>query len=595
MRRLAFLVGLGLLCAAGVATYGATARFGSAVGEAAAATESAPNAGRTIVLGFDGMDPELTEQWMADGTLPNFARLAREGHYQVLPTTNPAQSPVAWGSFATGLNPGEHGIFDFLARNTETYAPEYSISRIEEPELVLRAFGYQLPLDQAVPRNRRVGTPFWVSAEREGHRSSVLRVPVTYPADPISRMLSGMGVPDLLGTQGTFTFYTTEAAEGDTTGGRIVTVEAEGDRVESTFEGPPHPLYQKPVPLAVPLVIEKAGADRVRVALDGQEVELARETWSDWVAVDFDFAGFMGVKGLVRLYLVEAFPALKLYVSPIQFHPGAPAGPISMPPEYAAELAQRIGLYHTIGMPEETWSLNEERISDKAFLEMVDTILKENEAMLFDTLGREDSELVVTVFVQPDRVSHMFWRGLDPQHPIHDRTDEVARSAIRWIYGESDRILGRVLEVMKPGDRLIVLSDHGFDSFRRAVHLNRWLADEGYLALKPGAPSSESLFTNVDWTKSRAFALGLNGIFLNVSGREALGYRPSRGCRGAQAGDFRQAESVARPGHRRDGGAECLRWQRYLPREENRGCAGSGGRLFAWLSGLVADRARRRA
>ena len=194
-----------------------------------------------------------------------------------------------------------------------------------------------------------------------------------------------------------------------------------------------------------------------------------------------------------------------------------------MPPEYAAELAQRIGLYHTIGMPEETWSLNEERISDKAFLEMVDTILKENEAMLFDTLGRDDSELVVTVFVQPDRVSHMFWRGIDPQHPLHDQTDEVARSAIRWIYGESDRILGRVLEVMKPEDRLIVLSDHGFDSFRRAVHLNRWLADEGYLALKPGAPSSESLFTNVDWTKSKAFALGLNGIFLNLSGREALG------------------------------------------------------------------------
>ena len=72
-------------------------------------------------------------------------------------------------------------------------------------------------------------------------------------------------------------------------------------------------------------------------------------------------------------------------------------------------------------------------------------------------------------------------------------------------------------------DRLIVLSDHGFNSFRCAVHLNRWLAEEGYLALKPGAPSSQSLFTNVDWTKSKAFALGLNGIFLNLSGREALG------------------------------------------------------------------------
>ena len=269
--------------------------------------------------------------------------------------------------------------------------------------------------------------------------------------------------------------------------------------------------------------IEPAGAERVKVTLDGQELELAEAGWSDWVTVDFTFGGFMSVSGIVRLHLVEAFPELKLYVSPIQLDPRAPAGPISMPPDYAAELAERIGLYHTIGMPEETWSLNEERISDQAYLEMVETILAEREAMLFDTLEQGDSELVTQVFVQTDRVSHMFWRGLDPQHPLYDESDERARSAIKWIYGEADRILGRVMAAMKPEDRLIVLSDHGFDSFRRAVHLNRWLADQGYLALKPGQPASESLFANVDWTKTKAFALGLNGIFLNLRDREALG------------------------------------------------------------------------
>ena len=228
----------------------------------------------------------------------------------------------------------------------------------------------------------------------------------------------------------------------------------------------------------------------------------------------------------MRLYLVEAFPALKLYVSPIQFHPRAPAGPISMPPDYAAELAERIGLYHTIGMPEETWSLNEERISDQAYLEMVETILAEREAMLFDTLERNDSDLVVHVFVQPDRVSHMFWRGLDPQHPLYDADGREARARpSSGSTGESDRILGRVLEAMGPDDRLIVLSDHGFNSFRRAVHLNRWLAEEGYLALRPGQPSSESLFTNVDWVRTKAFALGLNGIFLNLRGPRGAGHR----------------------------------------------------------------------
>jgi predicted AlkP superfamily phosphohydrolase/phosphomutase len=511
---------LSLLAAAAA---GGAAILPDAFWPAVTADESSAGLGRTIVLGFDGMDPELTEQWMADGTLPNFARLAENGHYQPLPTTNPAQSPVAWSTFATGLNPGEHGIFDFLRLNHRSYAPEYSISYVEQPETVLRAFGYQLPLDEGQTRSRRVGTPFWLAAEREGRRSSVLRVPVTYPADPISRMLSGMGVPDLLGTQGTFTYYTTEQESEASTGGRIVTVEPAGDRVETTFDGPPHPLYEEPTPLTVPITIEPADAKRVKVTLDGQEVELAEAGWSDWVTVDFTFGGLMSVSGIVRLHLVEAFPELKLYVSPIQLDPRAPVGPISMPPDYAARLAERIGLYHTIGMPEETWSLNEERISDQAYLEMVETILAEREAMLFDTLEQGDSELITQVFVQTDRVSHMFWRGLDPRHPLYDESDDRARSAIRWIYGEADRILGRVMAAMKPEDRLIVLSDHGFDSFRRAVHLNRWLADQGYLALKPGQPASESLFANVDWTKTRAFALGLNGIFLNLRDREALG------------------------------------------------------------------------
>jgi predicted AlkP superfamily phosphohydrolase/phosphomutase len=494
-----------------------------ASGKAHAQGDERAEGGRTILIGFDGMDPELTEAWMADGTLPNFARLAREGHYQKLGTTNPAQSPVAWASFATGLDPGQHGIFDFLHRNPDTYAPEYSISFVEPPDDVIEAFGYRLPLEDAVTRSRRVGTPFWFSAEREGHPSSVLRVPVTYPPDPISRMLSGMGVPDLLGTQGTFTFYTSEGGGDESMGGRTVRIDPGAERIETTFEGPPHPFYADPVPLSVPLVIEDAGEDRVRLVLDGHTSEVTEGGWSDWVPVEFSFAAVLGVKGLVRFHVVEAFPRPKVYVSPIQLDPREPAGPISAPFDYAAQLAGRIGLYHTIGMPEETWSLNEERISDEAWLEMERTILQEREAMLFDVLAENDSDLVAAVFVQTDRVSHMFWRGLDPDHPLYDETDELARKAIPWIYGEADRILGRVMDSLRPEDRLIVLSDHGFDSFRRAVHLNRWLADEGYLVLKPGRSSSGSLFSEVDWLKTRAFAIGLNGIFINLQGRENFG------------------------------------------------------------------------
>jgi predicted AlkP superfamily phosphohydrolase/phosphomutase len=482
---------------------------------------------RTIVLGFDGMDPRLAEQWMDDGSLPHFARLRERGHYQALQTTNPAQSPVAWATFATGLDPGSHGIFDFLHRDPATYGPKYSITAVEPPERFIGVFGWQLPLDSGAIRTQRSGTAFWTTAERHGRAASVLRVPATYPADPITRMLSGMGVPDLLGTQGTFTIYTTKAgvssSSDEGTGARIIPVVAEAGRIETTFSGPMHPLRKAAEPITLPLNIVDLGSNRVRVELGGATVELQPGEWSEWQPLRFRFLGFMGVPGIVRIHLARAFPDLQLYVSPIHFDPRDPAGPMASPLDYAGELAERIGLFHTLGMAEETWSLNEEQISDAAWLDMVRTVLAEREAMLFDTLDRGDSDLVVAVFVQTDRVSHMFWRGLDPTHPMHGTVDQQGRDAIRWIYGEADRILGRTLEAMGPDDRLIVLSDHGFSSFRRGVNLNRWLVEQGFMALKPGQPVSDSLLSNVDWTRTRAYAIGLNSLFINRYGREALG------------------------------------------------------------------------
>lgn len=476
--------------------------------------------GRTIVLGFDGMDPRLVERWMAAGKLPNLRNLAGQGSFRPLPTTNPPQSPVAWASFATGDNPGSHGLFDFLSRNPETYAPEYGIARTI-PGREWDIFGLRIPVTGGTIVNGRAGEPFWLTAEKAGLHASVLRVPVTFPPDDITRMLSGMGVPDLLGTQGTFTVYSVRDMEGENA--RVRKVTAVDGRVETTFDGPADPLEQDAEPLAVPMTIEASGPSQVRIVLDETEVTLSVGRWSDWVPLDFRVLWPIDVPGMVRLHLVSAFPDLQLYVSPINLDPRDPVQPISSPPEFSEELAERIGLYHTIGMPEETWSLNEGMISDTAYLDMVKTILAEREAMLFDTLERNDSELVVLVFVQTDRVSHMFYRGLDEQHPLFATTGAEARGAIEWIYGEADRIVGKTMAAMKPDDRLIVLSDHGFKSFRRSVHLNRWLVENGYMTLKPGEPESESLFSNVNWTRTKAYALGLNGIFLNLVDRERLG------------------------------------------------------------------------
>ncbi len=476
---------------------------------------------RTIVLGFDGLDPRLTERWMAAGKLPHFARLKDRGSYQVLPTTNPPQSPVAWASFATGLAPAAHGLFDFLARNPDTYAPEYAIARLRPPGRVLELWGWRLPLAAPVVESGRAGTPFWITVERRGLPASVLRVPTTYPPDPITRMLAGMGVPDLLGTQGTYTLYSTAPPARRGGQGRWVRVEAREGRIETVLAGPPHPLGGGP--LTVPLSIAERGPGRVAITLGGKELELAQGAWSDWVEVAFPYLGLFAVRGLVRLYLVEGFPEPTLYLSPIQIDPEKPAVPLSSPPDYAAELAARIGRYHTIGMPEETSSLNAEDLPDAAWLALVRTILAEREAMLYDLLARQKTGLIAAVFVQPDRVQHMFWRGLDPLHPRHADTDPAVRDAVLWIYQESDRILGEVLARMGPRDRLIVLSDHGFTDYRRSVHVNRLLLEGGWLRLKAGARSSEPPFRAVDWPRTRAYALGFNGIFLNRRGREALG------------------------------------------------------------------------
>ncbi len=479
---------------------------------------------RLIIVGFDGMDPRLAQQWMDDGSLPNFSKLAAAGEFHPLKTSNPPQSPVAWSDFATGTKPGEHGIYDFLRRDPGNYGPAFSISEAIPPESVLSLFGMELPLEDGAIINRRKGTPFWSSIENDGGASTVLRVPVTFPPDPIHRMLAGMGVPDLLGTQGTYTLYTTRPTSNSSSEStRAVRVRPDRNGlIQTLLVGPAHPLKKGAPPLSVELTVRPDGDDAI-VELDGEIIHLAAGQWSDWAVISFPFMGLASVNGMVRLNLVSSYPRLQLYVSPIHIDPLEPVVPLSSPPGYAAQLVDEIGMYHTLGMPEETWSLNEGHLSDHAYLEMIRTILAEREAMFYNALDKHDSDLVVAVFVQTDRVSHMFYRGIDTLHSLHADSDAEAREAIHWIYKEADRILGETVSRMGPDDRLIVLSDHGFAPFRWAVNLNRWLADEGLLVLKDSAATSSVGFREVDWTRSKAYAIGLNSVYINRSGREARG------------------------------------------------------------------------
>lgn len=477
---------------------------------------------RTVIVGFDGMDPALTERWMDEGRLPNFSALRARGHYQRLATSNPPQSPVAWASFATGTDPGRHGIFDFLRRKPGTYEPDFSIAELVAPEPV-ELLGLKLSLGEPQLHNRRLGKPLWTSAEERGGRASVFRVPVTYPPDPVHHMIAGMGVPDLLGTQGTYVLVATRPMANADNGGRVLTVPiAEDGTLTTQLDGPANPWSSAGKPLQLPLRLAP-DPQGVRLTLGETTTTLRVGEWSGWLKLRYS-AGLLGsVKGMTRAHLTEGFPRPLLYLAPLQADPADPALPIASPPEFAAELRERIGDYHTLGMPEETWALNQGHLGEQAWLDLVATTLREGEAMLYDALDRRDSELVVEVFVQVDRVSHMFWRGLDPAHPLHARSTPLARESIANAYREADRVLGEVVKRLGPEDRLIVLSDHGFAAYRRSVHLNRWLVEQGYMTLKPGADPSATLFAAVDWSRTRAYALGLNGLFLNRRGREPSG------------------------------------------------------------------------
>src|SRR6266487_4778918 len=165
---------------------------------------------RAVIVGFDGMDPELAQRFISEGKLPNLAKLQQQGTFRKLRTTFPAISPVAWSTFMTGVNPGKHNIYDFLARDENNYLPFLSSAEIRGPKRSVKIGKYTIPLGKARIKGMRKGTPFWHWLGKAGIFSSVIRVPVTFPPEKFPGvLLSGMSVPDLKGSQGTFCLCTT--------------------------------------------------------------------------------------------------------------------------------------------------------------------------------------------------------------------------------------------------------------------------------------------------------------------------------------------------------------------------------------------------
>jgi predicted AlkP superfamily phosphohydrolase/phosphomutase len=479
---------------------------------------------RVVVVGLDGLDPKRLGRLIDEGRLPHFKELRDRGTVCELSTTLPPISPVAWSSFMTGVNPGKHNIFDFLNRDLRTYLPELSSAKVAATSG--RSWLSRLGLGGSPVRMLRKSQPFWCVLGEHGVFSTILRVPITFPPEKFFGLsLSAMCTPDLRGTQGTFTMYSSNKAECEnSTGGMWVHVTPSGGRIETTLTGPPNEPGRHPEELSVPLIVRlDPGHKRAEARICGQTIPLVAGAYSDWVRLTFRCAWLNRVHGICRFRLESVRPEFRMYVTPINIDPERPAMPISAPLFYSLYLSKLHSSFATLGLAEDMWALNTGAIDEAAFLEQAYAIHDEREAMFFDALQRTRRGLCVCVFDGPDRIQHMFSRHDREDHPANTVRDTQRHAhVIDEMYERMDALVGRVGDVIDEETVLIVLSDHGFCDFSRAMNLNAWLREQGYLVLNDHEATGE-YFAGVDWSRTRAYALGLNGVYLNLNGREALG------------------------------------------------------------------------
>jgi predicted AlkP superfamily phosphohydrolase/phosphomutase len=559
---------------------------------------------KLIILGFDGADARLTQKYMDEGKLPNLAKLRAQGGFSPLRPTIPSQTPVSWSTFSTGLNPGRHGVFDFLKRDPKTYRPGFAAAEEgkapflfgENNRLVLGliaavvvalvlvlllklfrlrwplawavagvlgiaagigtgvAAGRLLPESRPIAVNNQKGDTFWKLLGHAGQRVRVMRIPVTFPPKEFEHgeLLSGLGVPDLSKRIGKPFYFTSELFFTPKGGGdfRVEVVELVDNKgtIETEIKEVPNELFAKkggaaaggadmgetdhlkiPMTLTVP-------ADRksLRIQTSGNDITLKVGEWSNWAHFTFPFNPLIKVHGIGRFKLMALDPEIKLYLSPIDFDPERlpPGFDVTTPASFVSDLTRQHGLFKTRGWMIDTWSLTSGTADEQTFLDDVKQTVDKEKEIFTGALAENDWDVLVHYFEFTDRVQHMMFRFLDPKHPLY-----TAEGAAKWgpsveqAYIDMDRIVGEAM-AKRPDAALMVLSDHGFASFRRGMNYNTWLVQNGFMTLTGQDAKRKNLedlfeqgqfFVNVDWSKTKAYALGLGQIYINEAGREGKG------------------------------------------------------------------------
>ena len=490
--------------------------------------------GKVVIIGFDGVEPSLFERYLDEGHFPNMEKLMKIGSYNHLITTNPSESPVCWTSFAVGANPGKTGIYDFLRRDPMTYMPIISTVEKKPAKFLFDT----IPIKKMKITSLRGGISFWEQSAINGIKTTGFQIPCTFPAFDMrgGKMMSGLDVPDIRGTQGTYQYYATDLdpsqAGSSEFGGLQHKITVVNNSVRSYIEGPQDPTKEGFNTIRIPITFTIDG-DSVIADIDGNSIRLREGEFSDWVVIKFKITPLVSITGIAKFVLLSIKPDLKIFLTPIDVSPINPPIPICSPDNLTTELAREVGLFRTRGWAINNMALSEERIDEKIFLEELFSIEDMRRRLTLHLMENDPSDLFISVFQATDRVGHAFYRLIDPKHPRYDEAlAQKYGDAILNVYKHMDVTVGEVMKRLPKDSTLIVLSDHGFHSFRRSVNINTWLVKNGFMTLKGDFNKRYTLddlfgegefWPNVDWLKTKAYALGLGQIYINLVGRESIG------------------------------------------------------------------------
>ncbi len=345
---------------------------------------------KTILVGFDAFDPIFFEQLHNKGKTPNLSEYVEGGGYSPFKVSNPPQSEVSWTSIATGLNPGGHGMFDFVHRNPETYGLFISLLPTKSSLL-----GTQF----VPPYNAE--TIFGASV-KEGYSATSLWWPATFPArlqSPVSA-IPGLGTPDIFGQLGVGISYSLEPiGDEEKIKSRTARLSRPMNGVYTgRLDGPTRQSCSGANSTNLDFRVSVINDRSAKLVLGKQSFTLKMGEWSPIIEINFKVGFMVSLKIITRVILTQLYPDPVLYFLPLQLHPLNSPWPYGTPKGMLKNIWKNQGAFLTLGWPQDTTALEEGFITDEQFLDLCDQILKQRERILMSMLDTYKEGVLGCVF-----------------------------------------------------------------------------------------------------------------------------------------------------------------------------------------------------